>query len=325
MNGKKSGEIPRKENFRKLSKLIDRGKVPQAILIQGPAGSGKGSLAEYFGMALLCDKEAGPCHRCRSCELAGGGNHPSFFALSPEKGEIRVSQIRDLHPELARKTFFGKRRVVLINGSDRMNKSAANSLLKILEEPPEGAHFILTASQAGRVLPTIRSRCFTFHIPPPTKEESALLFSKLREKEPDRSQEQALSVAEGNMDLLEEIASGSVPGPGEIVEALRGKNYRKIADIASLFKDDASFGHVLIILKRLLLDLLLLSMGEKSCIMNRENLEQGRGKRPILHPQKLVELSHKLSALEYLPRQADRAFISEAILLFLSEMEAWER
>lgn len=322
MKGKKPGEILRKETFLKLSKLIDTGSVPQAILIQGPAGSGKGSLANQFGMALLCEKKSGPCMACRSCELAASGNHPSFFDLSPEKGEIKVSQIRSIHPELARKSFFGKRRVILIHGGDRMNKSAANSLLKILEEPPEGAHFILTAGQAGRVPPTIRSRCFILHVSPPTEGEMANIISKLHEKESLPAKAATITLSEGNIDLLREIASGKVPDPGEIIDAVLGRNYRKITDIAALFKDEALFRHGLIILKRLLLDLLLLAKDEKQCIMNRELFEQGRGKRLISHPQKLVELYHKLSALEFLPRQVNRAFICESILLSLSEMEA---
>lgn len=325
MKGKKSGKILRKETFLKLSKLIDRGSIPQAILIQGPAGSGKGGLATQFAMAILCEKKTAPCLACRSCELASGGNHPSFFTVTPEKGEIKVSQIRDLHPELARKTFFGKRRVILIHSGDRMNKSAANSLLKILEEPPKDTHFILTASQAGRVQPTIRSRSVILQVSPPTEEEMANILSELNEKDSPPKKAAALKISEGNIGLLKEISQGKVPGPGEMLEAVLGRNYRKINEIAALFKDEDLFRHGSIILKRLLLDLLLLSKNQKECIMNREIFEQGREQRLISHPQTLVELYHKLSALEFLPRQVNRAFICESILLSLSEMEAGER
>ena len=322
MKRTKSEEILQKETFRKLVDLIERGTLPQAILIQGPAGCGKGKLAERFAMALLCEGNGPPCHSCRSCDLFARGNNPSYFSVIPEKGEIKVSEIRNLRPELAKKSFFGKRRVILIRGGDRMNKSAANSLLKILEEPPAGVHFIITSRQAGRLPPTIRSRCFILLIPLPGEDEMARFAGYREDDDSAPSGRKALRISEGNLHLFGEIVSGNIPGPEEITSALLGRDYRKITDIASTFKSEEGFRHGLIILKRLLLDLILLSKNEKGCIMNREIAEDGKVKRLTAHPQKLVDLYNTLTALEFVPRQANRAFICESILLSLSDMEA---
>lgn len=311
-----------KETFRKLLYLIDRGSIPQAILIRAPAGSGIEYLAEMFGMAILCETNPPPCKVCRSCQLVTGGNNPSFFVIGPENGEIKVSQIRNLRPELAKKTFLGNRRVLIIREADRMNRSAANSLLKILEEPPGGVHFILTSSQAGRVLPTVRSRCFTVYIPPPTEDELARFTAgEAKDRRGTKTAEYA-QFFEGNLDISGKITSGKIPRSREIITALVTRDTRKITDIAASFKNEDSFRHGLIILKRLLLDLLLLAKDEKRCIMNREIAEEGKVKRLIANPQELVELYHRLSALEFVTRQTNRAFICESILLSLSDPEA---
>ncbi len=81
---------------------------------------------------------------------------------------IKVSQIRAVRREIVNSSLSAEGRVVLIYGAEKMQQEAANALLKILEEPPEGVLFLLTATSLAAVLPTIRSRCVAFALAPPT-------------------------------------------------------------------------------------------------------------------------------------------------------------
>jgi DNA polymerase III subunit delta' len=151
------------------------GRLHHAWLLAGPQGIGKGSFARAAARWLLADA-AGPKpgsnslyvpddHRIAS--LIDAGSHPDFRLLERlEKKEggdlarsITVDQVRALQPLFATTPSLSSRRVVLIDAIDDMERSAANALLKNLEEPPAGTVFLLVSHAPGRLLPTIRSRC----------------------------------------------------------------------------------------------------------------------------------------------------------------------
>ncbi len=91
---------------------------------------------------------------------------------------IKVSQIRAVRREIVHSSLSAAGRVVLIYGAEKMQQEAANALLKILEEPPEGVLFLLTATSLAAVLPTIRSRCVSFALSPPTPQQCAAACTK---------------------------------------------------------------------------------------------------------------------------------------------------
>lgn len=171
-------EMPvRQEYADSLYARIASGHISHALLLLGPAGSGKSALADRLARALLCDTNKGlPCGRCRGCLLYESGNHPERIVIEPEDGMIRIAQIRQMQQQIYVKPVQGRRWVVLIRDADRMNPQAQNALLKTLEEPPQ-AILILTAGTLARLLPTIRSRCQIFRIPPLSYQETAELVA----------------------------------------------------------------------------------------------------------------------------------------------------
>ncbi len=147
-----------------------RGPVPHAVLLVGPDGVGKTTLAVDFAAGLLCtaDPAVRPCRACRACRLVDSGGHLDLHRLGPVGPSRQVviggpdakfRGVRDLVSELSLMPVEGGARVAIIEGADRMNEDAQSALLKTLEEPLAGVTIVLCADQEGRLLPTVRSRC----------------------------------------------------------------------------------------------------------------------------------------------------------------------
>jgi DNA polymerase III delta' subunit len=155
--------------------MLDAG-FPHAILLAGPAGVGKQTLATDIAAALLCRAEAGvprPCRSCRGCRAVDHGNHPDLHRLEPTGAGLVIPiggreerGVRDLVRELALLPVEGGARVAIIGDADRMTDDAQSAFLKTLEEPPAGTVLILTAADEERLLPTIRSRLVRIRVGP---------------------------------------------------------------------------------------------------------------------------------------------------------------
>lgn len=162
---------------RAFTEELSAGTISHAVLLTGPSGSGKRSWALVLARALLCQQRSGaePCQECLSCRQFDSGNHPAFFYLEPKSRKIKIEQIREIR---SRFYFKGANRVCLINQADQMTAEACSSLLKILEDPPQGLYFILLAEQASQLFSTIVSRCRRFSVQPLRAEEIALVLKQ---------------------------------------------------------------------------------------------------------------------------------------------------
>ena len=150
-----------------LRTALDR-RFPQAVLLSGPDGSGKTDFAQTIAAALLCTGASPrPCGACASCNKIAHGTHPDLIVIDEGDGEIKVETARNIRDEAAILPNDGDRKVFIIHNADRMNLSAQNALLKVLEEPPRYVFFILLSSQPGVLLQTIRSRCAIYQLEPP--------------------------------------------------------------------------------------------------------------------------------------------------------------
>ncbi|HET6493290.1 MAG TPA: DNA polymerase III subunit delta' [Burkholderiales bacterium] len=151
-------------------------RLPHALLIHGPQGVGKLSLAQNLAQSLLCESPTGgmACERCPACGWFESSSHPDFRLLEPgnlaeseneeqgpNKGSARIliEQIRGLTDFINLSSHRGGRKVILIQPAEALNANAANALLKNLEEPPADTYFLLVAHRIHFLLPTIRSRC----------------------------------------------------------------------------------------------------------------------------------------------------------------------
>lgn len=202
-------------------------RLPHAILLAGAEGGGKRVFAEYFAQRLLCDKaekDEFACGECNACRWFVSGNHPDILRVMSEaeqeadadasetdanKNEgkskssvIKIEQIRAVQDALSTKAHHGAYRVVMLYPAEAMQGPAANALLKLLEEPPEGVIFILISQQPRKLLPTIRSRCQVWNVPRPIHEQ-AISWLKTRNIEPA---EALLGFASGMPLMAERLA-----------------------------------------------------------------------------------------------------------------------
>jgi len=190
-----------------LARMIQQERIPQTLLLAGPEGVGKATLARHLAAELLGDKakieqddlslpqnvalieerEKWPADR-RAEEPLFFAAHLDFVTFPPDGPlrQISIQQMRLLKERAQFKPGRGPRRVFLIDHLDRANEQAANSLLKTLEEPPDHLILVLTAENAQDLLPTIRSRSIPLHLGLLSPEEMAAFIKPRGLDQPER-------------------------------------------------------------------------------------------------------------------------------------------
>ncbi len=152
-------------------------EMTHAWIFTGPPGSGRSSAAIAFAQALVC-KENG-CGVCNECITAKSGAHPDIEILKSEGLSIKIDEIRELLTRTAWAPSMGGWRVVVMEDADRLTESAANALLKAIEEPGLRTVWLLCAPTLHDILPTIRSRCRHVQLHTPSNSDVAeFLISK---------------------------------------------------------------------------------------------------------------------------------------------------
>lgn len=172
-----------------------RQRMPHSLLLIGQKGLGKFDLARCFAASLLCESplaDGMACGKCLACNWFAQGNHPDFRLLQPEalsedveaedgkkkpSQQITIDQVRSLDEFFNVGTHRGGLRIVLVNPTEAMNRNAANSLLKTLEEPSPNTLFLMVSSEPMRLLPTIRSRCQVVPVPLPLAKVAARVLA----------------------------------------------------------------------------------------------------------------------------------------------------
>ena len=161
-----------------LRKAWSANRLSHALLLQGAEGLGKQSFAAWLACAVLCDKSAGAtlrcCGECAGCALFAAGSHPDLLWVVPEedKQQISIDQVRAATERLTKTSYRQGYKVAIVDPAHLMTPSAANSVLKTLEEPSPRSLLILVTSQPSMLLPTVRSRCQKVTIPRPSREQA---------------------------------------------------------------------------------------------------------------------------------------------------------
>jgi len=225
---------------RALQKALAANQLPGTYLFTGPQGIGKTTLALAFAEAAAClappTESLDSCGQCDSCRRARAGEHPEIALISPAGDQTQIWQFWDrdgrpagiLQHSLHFAPVIGRRRVYIIERADTLNEAAANSLLKALEEPPPYAVFVLLATHAGRLLPTVLSRSQLLRLLPAPIDELAQYLCARAGVAPERARAiaayaegrpgTALALARGKgveaeinaiLDLAEQIASAT--------------------------------------------------------------------------------------------------------------------
>ena len=179
----------------------DLARLSHALLLGGQPGLGKFAFATRLARSLLCDSsgpEARACGSCKSCLLVRAGTHPDLRLVEPaEEGKpITVDQVRALVDFATTRPHTAQRKVVIMRSAQAMNLNAANSLLKLLEEPPLGNVFVLVSDRPSRLPATVRSRCQLVDFKPPPRDAGTAWLAER-------------GVAAGNADTLLALAGGA--------------------------------------------------------------------------------------------------------------------
>lgn len=153
----KSKVIGHKKQIQDLEHALEKNRLAPALLFLGPSGVGKKRVAMAIAQALVCESTPHVCGKCGPCIRVDKGSSESLLLISPQGTQIKTEQAKTIHEFLSLRSV-SKNRVVVIDEAEKLNTQAANSLLKILEEPPADTYFIFIAENQNQMLSTIRSR-----------------------------------------------------------------------------------------------------------------------------------------------------------------------
>ena len=182
------------EQWNRVERAVRSERMPHALLLHGVAGNGKGLFAGRLAARLMCRSPGSPCGACDSCRFCAAGSHPDLthVTVAKDRREIVVEQIRSLVHSAGLTARIGRCKVVVVDPAEQMNRHAANTLLKTLEEPPGDTVFLLVSSNHSILLATIRSRCQMIAFPAADRDQA---IGWLRGRVPDA--ESALALANG--------------------------------------------------------------------------------------------------------------------------------
>ena len=226
------------QTIQHMKHAIQLNKVSHAYIINGEKGSGKKLLADLFAQTLQC--EAGgtePCMECRSCKQAASQNQPDIIRVTHEKpNTISVEDIREqLNGDIQIKPYSSPYKIYIVDEAEKLTVQAQNALLKTIEEPPSYAVILLLTSNAGTLLPTIRSRCVLLDLKPvPSQKIKKYLMEEL--EIPEYRADICTAFAQGNVGKAKRLALSD--NFGEMLEhALHLVKYISQMEIGDLIED----------------------------------------------------------------------------------------
>ena len=202
---------------RRLAAEIDAGHYPHALLIEGPLGSGRRTLARLIARAALCrdtDHSARPCGTCAACQKT---TPPDLTELGGDGATLSVDAIRRLREDAFLLPNESAYRVMILSEAQAMTQQAQNALLKILEEPPAHLLFILTCDTRTSLLETIRSRCVCLSLTPTTWEEAEPVLTARLPKEDAEELRRAHNLFGGCI--------------GQVIDGIGDGTFRQVLDL----------------------------------------------------------------------------------------------
>lgn len=209
---------------KRLSAYIDGGRLPHALMFEGPEGSGRRTLAKITAMAAVCtSKEEKPCGHCTACMKALGGNHPDIMQAGGDgtARSFHIDSIREIRDKAYILPNEAEYRVIILAGAQGLTEQAQNALLKIIEEPPPHILFILTCENRAQLLETIQSRTVCITLGSVSEEEAVQTVMQRMPEAKEADVRQTTAIFGGNI--------------GQAIRGLSDGSFQQILDLAPAF------------------------------------------------------------------------------------------
>ena len=151
------------DQFDRFVRILEQDQLNHAYLFSGFFGSLE--MAQFLAKSLFCTDKVGvlPCEKCRNCKLIEQGEFPDVTLIKPVNQVIKTERIRELVGQFSQAGIESQQQVFIIEQAEKMHPNAANSLLKVIEEPQSEVYIFFLTSDEEKILPTIRSRTQIFH------------------------------------------------------------------------------------------------------------------------------------------------------------------
>ncbi|MGA1795700.1 MAG: DNA polymerase III subunit delta' [bacterium] len=297
-----------------LRQLMRQERIPHAVLFAGPEGIGKRLTACGLAKALLCRQLTDDyCDQCPSCRSIIQGNHPDVAVIKPENNSIKIEQLREWQRELESKSYAGSWRITIIDQAEKITLGAANSILKILEEPPENTLICLIAVEPRNILPTILSRCQTVRFQPLSRTD----FIRIVQEKGGLNEAQAGLMYNLSKGQLSRALNVDVAAFSTLRGQWRDRMIPPMHEEAWHQLDQASLAEGLEIIVHWWRDLLLIRMGiEGPWITNQDSLQELQREAAHLSPgiiRSRIDLI--LRTMEAIDRNANIRMLIDSFLM----------
>ncbi|HVK60742.1 MAG TPA: AAA family ATPase [Bdellovibrionales bacterium] len=306
--------VGHRETLEPLFQAAANDRLASTLIFSGPSGVGKRLAALALAQALVCEKRdphgCGECGSCLRIERHGGEHQSSesLLEVKPEGAQIKIDQARDVLQFLMLRSL-GRSRVILIDQAHLLGPQAANALLKSLEEPPPGTHFILITGQAASVLPTIRSRSQMVRFKPLSDEEIKKILGKDADPWVVRSARGSVESARHLLDEREEFESIEEATGSYLSASLSTFPSKEITTLRDLLRERGSHGFISGLIQGVMRDALRIQGGAQPLDSRWPKLLNAIAAFPNERVQELAEKS--LEFENDLARNVDRGLLLE--------------
>lgn len=278
----------------RVQTMVEANRVPSSLIFVGPSGVGKRQIALSLAQNLLCERASMACGECGPCLRVSNQQSEALKIVEPKSGIIKIEQAREIigFIQLRAET---KHRVVLIDQAEKLNPQASNALLKSIEEPPEGVHFILVTDSLMSLLQTIRSRSQVIKFSPLEDDLVAQITG---------ASGWVVKASGGRVTLAEELMDDSMSDVRDkaisywrALLAQRQSPLEILKSIESEIKDRESCLYLVKFWQHFMRDVYLTQLGSDK-ILNQDHAETIGQWAETLSPVQASELSQQLQILE---------------------------